>query len=283
MASITVDNAARPRPLRELLRDVWRARDLVWVLARQQFATRYRREVFGVLWAVLVPLAQALVLALVFTYLRAARAGGRPSPVFDTGDVSYPVFIFVGITVWTFFLNSITAGASSIISKSGMTTKVYFPRIVLPAVEVLNAGFGYIIALGTALAMAFVLQDVDVRSLALLPAAIALATVLSFAVAAVLGALSVYYRDIRYVLGAITRAWFFLTPVIYPLSYARGVLRYVTLANPVTGPVELAHVAIFGGEFPTSAVWSTCAWTVGFMVVALIFYHRRDRLLADPL
>src|SRR5689334_21650440 len=122
-----VDLTSAPPPLSRLLSDLWASRRLAYMLARRDFFVRYRRARLGLAWAVVVPLSQALVLALVI---------GRLTDIRPTDDVPLPLFVFAGMVAWTFFSVAFGAGATAIADGSGLTTKIYFPRAVLPLVTV---------------------------------------------------------------------------------------------------------------------------------------------------
>ena len=118
-------------PIRVLARDLWRSRDLLAVLARKEFYVRYRRASFGLVWAIGIPLVQAIVLALVLHHFVRFKA-----------PASYPVFVFSGVLAWNFFSTGISAATSSIVDNRDISTKIYFPRSVFPAVAVLSGVYG---------------------------------------------------------------------------------------------------------------------------------------------
>lgn len=270
---LTVDLTGTPGPLSHLLRDTWRSRQLVSMLARRDFYVRYRRASLGVLWAVLLPLSQALVLALVL---------GRVTRLGTTTAAPFAVFVLAGTVVWSFFSTGISAATTSIVDGSGMSTKVYFPRIVMPAVSVVSAaiGFGLNILVLLGVCVAF---GVSLNGMWLLIPAVLLAVALTGAFSLVLSVAYVYFRDVRYLLDAAQRAWFYLTPVFYPLDRL-GSLRPWVNANPATGVVELFRAATVGaddGWLPS--VWWSCGWTLMLGVLGLALHRRHDRLFTDLL
>ena len=270
---VTVDLTSTPRPLTVLLRDAWRSRRLVGMLARRDFYVRYRRASLGVLWAVLLPLSQALVLALVLS-----RVTGLDSST----AAPFWVFVVAGNVAWSFFSTGVTAAATSIVDGSGMSTKVYFPRLVLPAVSVASAAIGF--ALNTALVLVIcAVTGVSLAHVWLLPLAMLLAVALTGAFSLVLSVAYVYFRDVRYLLDAGQRAWFYFTPVFYPLDRL-GSLKPLVLANPATGVVELFRAATVGadpGWLPS--VWWSCGWVVVLGALGLALHRRHDRLFTDLL
>jgi len=259
--------------LRQIFVDSWRSRDLIVMLSRKDFFVRYRRASFGLLWAVGLPAFQALVLSVVFS--RLIR--------FETG-VPYGVFVFAGITPWSYFNSSISSAATSIVDGQTLATKVYFPRAILPFV-VIGANFMAFIPAVVVLVAFALLSGVTIgwNLLLLIPATLVLLG-LTAAFSLVLSAAHVYFRDVRYVVAAALIAWMYATPVIYPLDKMHGTIRTIIEINPATGMVELFRQAV-GVHDPG---WmATLPWTFGWMAALLVvgaMLHRRfDRVFVDLL
>ena len=243
------------------------------MLARQDFFVRYRRESFGFLWAVGLPLMQAVVLAVVFTHIIKIHTG-----------TAYPVFVFSGILPWTFFGTCMGGASTAIVDGQGLATKIYFPRAILPLVTVNATLYGFVPSVAVLVAMALVLgANVGPAILLLIPGT-ALIVLLSAAFGLVLSALHVYFRDVRYVVTAALFAWFYATPILYPLHLAPHILRRVIELNPVTGCVELFRASIGAGDpgWP-GTVGVTCIWVAALLTIAVAVHRRFDRLVIDPL
>ena len=259
-------------PASKLVREVWDARPLLGMLARKDFFVRYRRASFGLLWAVALPLFQAAILALVLS-----RVVKIHTPV------NYAVFVFAGMVVWAYFAASLQTASTAIVDGSDLSTKIYFPRAVLPLVPVISTGYGLVLSVVVLLVMAMAVGAPLGTNLLLLPPAVVLAGALTASLALVLAALHVYFRDVRYLVQAALLAWFYVTPVFYPLQLARGLAPWIR-ANPVTGAVELMRAATVGadpGWLP--AVWWSLGWTAALLVVALALHRRYDRVFVDLL
>jgi lipopolysaccharide transport system permease protein len=261
----------RPPPLRDLVRDLWRHRRLMGMLARRDFFVRYRRASFGLLWAVIVPLSQALVLAAVL---------GRIARI-STPGVPLTVFILSGMVAWTFFNSAVSGATTSIVDGAGMSTKIYFPRAVLPMVTVVAGMFGLALNLAVLLVLTPIYGSWPGWRLLLLHAAVALMAELAAAFGHVQSAIQVYFRDVRYLLDAVQRAWFYLTPVFYPITMIESLRPYIE-ANPATGMVELLRAATVGAEDGwITSLWWSFGWLAGLIVIGLYLHRRYDRLIAD--
>lgn len=261
-------------PIPQLLGDIRRSRDLISILARQTFYVQYRRAVFGVLWSIVLPLIQAVVLAIILTKVTDLGRGLRSGPVFVT-------FIFSGTVAWSFLSSSIISGSTSIVNGSGLTTKVYFPRSVLPIVTVAANLYGLVASTLVLVALCLATGETLSIRLALVPVAMAMAISVTSAFTLVLAVLHVYFRDVRYFVTAAVQPWFYVTPIFYSLDRV-GSARPFVEANPMTGVVLLFRWATIGTSEPMGAAISwTIAWTLVLIFVGLALYRRYERVLAD--
>lgn len=265
-------------PVRRLLGDLWRSRVLIRALARRDFFVRYRRPTFGAIWSVVVPLMQAIVLAVVFT--RVIRLSALTN-----FDIPYLLFILSGVIPWTFFSLTLNTAVRSITSGSSIASKVYFPRAVLPLANVGTSFYSYVPSFVVLLVTALVLRvEIGPGWLWLVPATV-LMVALTAAFSLVLAALQVYFRDIAFILAAVLQAWFYASAVFFPVTLApEGILRTILIANPATGMVDLFRTA-FVGMRPTTlpALGWSVGWTVGLFAFAVLLYRRYDRVFVDLL
>jgi ABC-type polysaccharide/polyol phosphate export permease len=255
-----------------LLREMWQTRDLLRILARKEFFVRYRRAVFGLVWAVVLPLLQAVIVATLL------RQFDLP---FDVGT-NYVVFVFSGMLVWTFFSSGAAAGATAIVDSTDLTTKIYFPRAILPLVRVLSNAYGLLLTIVIMLGMALVTgSGIGPEVLLLVPATLLLlAFTAGFTLT--LSALHVYFRDTRYLVQAVMLGWFYATPVFYPVEAAKNFAAFVKV-NPITGPVELTRAAIGADAVLAEPVLWSVGFTVVFLLVGLLLHCRYNRVFVDLL
>jgi ABC-type polysaccharide/polyol phosphate export permease len=264
---------AQPQPLRSLLGEIWRSRELIKMLTRQDFFVKYRRESFGFLWAAGLPLLQAAVLAVVFTRVIKIHT-----------STNFAVFVFAGILPWSFFSSAIGSAATSIVDGQGLATKIYFPRAILPLVTIFSALYGFVPSVAALVIMAVVFGvHIGFPVLYLIPAT-ALLVLLSTGFGLVFASLHVYFRDVRYIVAASLFVWLYATPVLYPLHLAPRTLRTVLQINPVTGVVELFRAAVGAADHGwESTVAITCCWVAVLLIVAAVAHRRLDRVFIDPL
>jgi ABC-type polysaccharide/polyol phosphate export permease len=259
----------------DLIRSLIAHRGLIVTLARKDFFVRYRRAALGILWAVGLPLIQAMVLTVIFTY------------VFHLplkGDIPRSVFMFTGIVAYNFFSTSIVAASTSIVDGSGLSARIYFPRAVLPLETVFANAYAMFFSVIVLLILTVSFGvSIGWHTLLLVPAML-LDILFTAAAALVLSALHVFFRDMRYIVQAALLALFYMTPLIFPLSLAPPRLRNVVICNPLTGIVELFRYAI-GGADPqwSTAALVTAGWTVVLLALGIYLHSKWDRIFVDLL
>jgi ABC-type polysaccharide/polyol phosphate export permease len=265
-------------PLPVLLRTLWRSRALLLVLAKKDLFVRYRRTSLGLLWALGLPLLQAVVLTVVFSHVvHANKLMAHPGG-------SYPVFLYSGLVVWSFVAAVLPGASTAIVDNLGLVTKIYFPRLLTVLLVVVSGLVPLAIGIAALLGLTAVLgEGLQLRVLWLLPGT-ALVVLLVIGLGATLSALHVYSRDVRYVVQAAMTLGFYTTPVIYPLDAAPDGLQVVLSCMPFAGPVELFRAATMGPDpgWHTAVLASVC-WVVVVGCLGLVLQSRRDRVFVDLL
>jgi lipopolysaccharide transport system permease protein len=254
------------------LRELWMFRELLYFLACRDVKVRYKQTVLGAAWAVLQPLLTMLLFALLFGRVAGIKSDGLP----------YPIFSYAGLLIWTFFANSVTNSGNSLVGGASLITKIYFPRMIVPAASV-GAG---LIDLGLAFLIQIVLlihyRVAITPKILMVPALVMLATLLSLGVGLWFSALNVSYRDIRHALPFVVQLWMFASPVIYPFSMVQGKLRWILILNPLTGIIESFRVALFGiGGFDWTTLGTSIALTLCILVCSAYSFRKRERQFAD--
>ncbi|HZG54054.1 MAG TPA: ABC transporter permease [Pyrinomonadaceae bacterium] len=250
------------------LRDLWTYRELLYFLTWRDVKVRYKQTLLGAAWAVLQP----LLLMLIFTFFFARLAG------IDSGRVPYPLFAYAGLLPWTFFANAVANGGNSLVGSTNLITKVYFPRMFIPAAAV-GAG---LVDLAIAFGMLIVLMiyyGVELHGgLVWLPALVVLTTLLALGVGMLMSAFNVKYRDIRYALPFMIQVWMFASPVIYSIPDS---WRWLLALNPMTGIIEGFRAALFGQPLDGFALGLSAAITLVLLVCSAFVFTRMEKSFAD--
>lgn len=258
--------------VRELLGNLTAHLDLLPLLARQHFQGQFRAARLGLAWSAIQPLIRGAVLAVIFTQV---------VPIGT--EVSYPAFIFAGTAVWAYLSQVVTTGTTSISASAVLANKVYFPRLLLPAMPAAAALPAYLLNLVVVVLLVLVFGEPLTLHVVTLPATVLLGCVLVTVASAVLGLLHVYYRDVGPLVTALMGVAFYATPIIYPAERL-GQWRWLLEVNPLTGAVAAVRWSLFGGDEDLgNAVWWALAWIVALSIAAVLAYRSHDALCTDRL
>lgn len=270
---LTVLEAGR-QSLGQQLAEFWGARELLFFFVWRDVKVRYQQTTLGIAWALLQPLTQMAIFALVF-----GRYGGMAKTV----AVPYVWFVLAGLVPWTFFANAIAAASHSMVASRDLVTKVYFPRLTIPASAVCAGlvDFGIAIAL---LLGAVALAGFPFGPAALAAPGLALLLLLSALGAGMLLAAGVAaYRDFRFVVPFILQVGLFCTPIIYPPTIFPEGWRWLVFLNPVAGIVEGTRASLFGGWSEATLLHVALSAGAAFALffLGLFVFRRMERSLAD--
>lgn len=266
-----LDLAGERTTLRLLLGNLARDFHLLPMLARQHYRAQYRSASLGLLWSVFLPLMQGAVLAVVFTQVVRIET-----------DQPYGVFVIAGMTTWAYMNQSLTAASTSIVETKDLAARIYFSRMLLPAIAPSANLPGLGVSMGVVGALAVYFDVALTWRLLLLPVAMLLCALLVVAMAEILAIGHVYFRDLRYIVTAALLILFYATPVFYPLDLVPGGLQPIVEANPFTGAVQFLRWTFLPS---LDGVWRplaiTCGWLAVLLVVAFLLYRRHERIAAD--
>ena len=253
------------------LRSVWAYREQLYFLTWRDLKVRYKQTALGAAWAVLQPTLMMLVFTLFF-----GRLAGMPSD-----GVPYPLFAYAGLLPWTFFSNAVSGSGNSLVGSSHLITKVYFPRMIIPAAAV-GAGLADLLLGFVVLVPLMLYYGVAPGAhLVMLVPLVLLAALLALGVGMWMSALNVKYRDVRFALPFLIQLWMFASPVIYPLSQVPQGWRWVMALNPLTGVIQGFRSALLGQPFDWGALAASAAVTLAALVYAAYSFRRMEKSFAD--
>jgi lipopolysaccharide transport system permease protein len=251
--------------------ELFRYRDLLLYLVIRELKARYKNSALGFLWSLLNPLAMMLVFTLMFTVILP-----------NNQMRAYPIFLLCGLLPWNYFTAAINSSLNSIVGNSNLVKKVYFPREILPISSVLAQLVNFLLSLVVLFVLLFVFR-LDLSSkLWILPIVIMLQTSFIIGLALMLSAINVYYRDTTMVIDVVILAWFFLTPIFYPMSVlpvsyeAFGITfdihRLMNILNPMASIINTYRDLLYLGTYTTgdfllrTAVTSFAVLIMGYWV-----------------
>jgi len=256
------------------LAELIRYRELVKNLILRDLKARYKNSVLGFLWSLLNPLLTMLVFTVVFTFMMP-----------NNRIAKFPVFLLCALLPWNFFQTSLMGCVNSIVGNAALVKKVYFPREVLPLSTVLSNLVNFLLALLVLFAMLFLFRIPLTKWALWLPFVMVTQVIFTLGVGLLLAAVNVFYRDTAVIMGVVLQAWFFLTPVFYPIDilpterYVAGLNlnlhRLTYILNPMASIVSSYRVILYHGAPPAlNFMLRTFATAVAVLVLGYLIFSR---------
>jgi lipopolysaccharide transport system permease protein len=254
------------------LRKIWHYRELFYFLTKRDIKVRYKQTVLGGLWAIIQPVFTMIVFTIFF---------GRMAKVPSDG-IPYPIFVYAGLLPWTYFANALSASGNSLVGSASLITKVYFPRLIVPASASLAGLLDFFVAMLVLGALMVYYGFLPSFGLLLFPFLVGLTFLCAVGVGLWLSALNVQYRDIRYVIPFLVQLWMFVSPVIYPVSMIKEEYQWLLALNPMGGVIKAFRASLLG-HMPID--WSlliiSTAIILALFVSGLYYFRRMERVFAD--
>jgi lipopolysaccharide transport system permease protein len=255
----------------EWISELWHSREILYFLAWRDVKVRYKQAALGVAWAVLQPLLTMIIFASFFGRLAKIPSDGVP----------YPLFSYAALVLWTYFAVTLSQVGNSLVTNSSLITKIYFPRVLLPAAAAFGGLLDLLVSSVFLVGMLFYYHVAPRWTMLLAPLFIVQTVLLVMGVGMLLAALNVRYRDVKYTIPFLTQIGLYVTPVIYPVSFLPQRLQAWVALNPMTGVIQGFRSCLFGGAFDWNML--TFSWIVTFALLLLGGWHFRstERVFAD--
>lgn len=254
-------------------KDLWRYRELFYFLAWRDILVRYKQTAIGIAWALIRPFLTMVVFTFVFGNLAKLPSEGAP----------YPILVFAAMLPWQFFSNALSECSNSLITNSNLISKVYFPRLIVPASAIIVSFVDFLISGMILLALMIWYNFVPDWRILTLPFFIVIAFVAAMGVGLWLAALNVEYRDFRYIVPFIVQFGLYVSPVGFSSNIVPERWRLLYSLNPMVGVIDGFRWAILGGE--SRLYWPGFALSValvGLLFTSGIWYFRKmERTFAD--
>jgi lipopolysaccharide transport system permease protein len=253
--------------------DLWRYRELFRVLAWRDVLVRYKQTVIGAAWALIRPFLTMVVFTVVFGKIAGLPSQGAP----------YALLVFAGMLPWTFFSSALTDASNSLISNANLISKVYFPRLIVPAATVVVAFIDFLISFVILVALMIWYRYLPGWQILLLPAFIAIAVLASFGPALWITSLNVKYRDFRYVIPFVVQLGLYVSPVGFSSSVIPEQWRLLYSTNPMVGVIDGFRWCILGGqsELYMPGLWMSIGVTVFFLWLGIRQFRKMENSFAD--
>ena len=258
--------------------DLWRFRELFYILAWRDVTVRYKQTVVGVAWAFLRPFLTMVIMTVIF-----GRVAGLPT----AGAAPYPLLVFAGMLPWQFFSNAISASSESLVGNANLISKIYFPRLVVPGSSVAVSFIDFLISFVLMVAMMIWYRYAPDWRVLTLPIFVVLAFVAAMGPGLLLTALTVRFRDVRFVIPFVVQFGLYVTPV----GFSSGVIRekfgdtvfLLYSLNPMVGVIDGFRWALLRGE--SVIHWPAFSLSIGLSFLLLwagvMYFRRTERTFAD--
>lgn len=255
-------------------RDLWKYRELFFVLAWRDVAVRYKQTFIGLAWAVIQPLATMIIFTIIFDKIAKLPA---------TGSSPYALMVFAGLLPWQLFSSSLTGAANSLISNTNLISKVYFPRIIVPTSAIVVSLVDFIICFGILISLMLWYQIWPDWRLITLPLFILMGILASIGPGLLIAALNVKYRDFKYIVPFIVQFGLYVSPVGFSSSIIPDKWEMIYYLNPVAGVIDGFRWAILGNESIIKIEGLIISLTVIiiFLLVGIKQFRKMEKQFAD--
>lgn len=253
------------------LRDMWCYRELLWVLVLRDLKVRYQQTVLGIAWAIIQPLVTMLIFSVIFGLFAKIPSDGYP----------YPLFVFAGLLPWIFFANAVSTASMSLIGSSQLVNKVYLPRLIIPASATGSSLVDFAVSFLLLMPLLWYYGMAPPVSLILFPVFTVLLIVLAFGVGIWLAALTVSYRDFRYVVPFALQVWMFSTPIVYPLNIVPESWRWLWYLNPMTGIIDAFRACLLDQQISMASLSASLVVTLVVLTLGISYFRKVEHRFAD--
>jgi len=257
---------------RNYWKDLWRYRELFYILSWRDLKVRYKQTVIGATWSLIRPVLTTIIFTIVFSRVAKLQAPGA---------APYALMVFAGMMPWQFFANALSESSNSLIGNANLITKVYFPRMIIPASSVITSLVDLGITFGILIVMFFIYRFVPHITILLLPVFIVIAFIAAFGVGLYVTALNVKYRDFRYIIPFIVQFGMYITPIGFSSSIIPIRWRSLYSLNPMVGVVDGFRWCILGESLYLPGFVTSVIVSLFFLWLGIWYFRKTEKSFAD--
>jgi lipopolysaccharide transport system permease protein len=252
-------------------RELWAYRELFVTMAVRDIRVRYKQTVLGAAWAVIQPLTTMAIFTIIFGRLAQIPSEGFP----------YPVFVYSALLPWIFFANAVSTSGNSLVGSMQLVSKVYFPRLIVPLSSI-GAGLVDLLVSTVILLLLMLFYGVSWTGNLLLAPLLMVGVILcALGVGTILAALTVSYRDFRYVIPFMVQIWMYVTPVVYGVGFIPETYRWLLFLNPMSGYIDGYRSSFLGQPIDWIAIGVSVALSLLLLIIGIAYFHKVERRFAD--
>ncbi len=269
--NITVIQAGKHE--KQYLIDLWAYRELFFFLSWRDILVRYKQTVIGIAWSIIRPILTMIVFTIIF-----GKIAKLPSD-----NVPYPILVFVALLPWQFFANALQSSGGSLVSNAGMISKVYFPRMIVPASSIIVAFIDFSISFIILIILMFWYRFVPGWKVVTIPLFLILAILLSLGVGFLISSLNVKYRDFQYIVPFMIQFGLYVSPVGFSSDVIPQKWRVIYSLNPMVGIIDGFRWAFFGTQtnyLLLSIIFSVVIITI-LLFIGVWYFRKTERTFVD--
>jgi lipopolysaccharide transport system permease protein len=255
-------------------KDLWRYRELFYVLAWRDISVRYKQTVIGALWAIIRPLMTMIVFTIIF---------GKLAKFPTSGSAPYSLMVFAGMLPWTFFSTALSEASNSLVGNANLISKVYFPRLIVPCAAIVTAFIDFLISFVILLFMMVYYKFLPGAQIMILPLFVMMAFLASLGPGLWMTALNVKYRDFRYIIPFVVQFGLYISPVGFSTSVVPDKWRIIYSLNPMVGVIDGFRWCLVGGECPVfgAGFMMSLFVIVFFLWLGIGSFRKMEKTFAD--
>jgi len=259
---------------RQYWRDIWNYRELFYFLAWRDIKVRYKQTVIGIAWAIIRPVLTMIVFSIVF-----GRIAGLPS---EEG-VPYPILVYSALLPWQFFAGSLSETSSSLIGNTNLISKVYMPRLIIPASKIAVCFVDFLISFGILAILMVYYKFIPSIRILFIPLFLLLVFFASYGFGLWLSSLNVKYRDFRYIVPFIVQLGLYISPVGFSSNVVPDKWRFIYSINPMVGVIDGFRWAILGSEVNFYIIGFLLSIVLIFVIfiTGILYFRKTERTFAD--
>ncbi|HEX8332137.1 MAG TPA: ABC transporter permease [Segetibacter sp.] len=253
-------------------KDLWHYRELFYILSWRDIKVRYKQTIIGAAWSVIRPLLTTIIFTVVFS---------RVAKLENPGTAPYALMVFAGMLPWQFFSNSLSEASGSLVGNTSLITKVYFPRMIIPASSVITSLVDLAISFVIMILMMIWFRFLPPLQVLMLPVFVILAFCCAFGVGLYLTAVNVKFRDFRYIIPFIVQFGLYITPVGFSSSLVEDKYRMLYALNPMVGVIDGFRWCLLGDPMHWPSFYVSVVITSLFLWLGINYFRKMERTFAD--
>jgi lipopolysaccharide transport system permease protein len=253
--------------------DIWRYRELFYILAWRDIAVQYKQTIMGVLWAVIRPLLTMIIFVVIFGKIAKLPSEGIP----------YPVFVFAAMLPWTFFATAFASAGNSLIGNANLISKVYFPRLIIPAASIIVSVVDFLISFSILIVLMFWYSYFPTWHMLTLPFFLLLGFFAAFGAGLFIASLNVKYRDFKFIIPFVAQLGLYISPVAFSTTLVPEKYQLLYYMNPMVAVIDGFRWAISGGKtaFNLTELAISIVVVILLCIIGVLHFRKTEKTFAD--